>query len=348
MPWVIAAPEYVAAAANDLAGIGSTLSQANMAALVPISGVLPAGADEVSFAVSALFDAHAQAYQALSAQAALFHEQFVQLMTAGAGQYAAAEAANVLPFQQRQNLAADAVAGPTASPVVGNGSVGGPPQGAGGRFGAGGSVVPAAVSSNGGLSVAPSNASTTGVTATPAAVPPAGMATAAPAGGSAATAASAAAEPAEPVGQVGPAATAGAPLAAPLSGLSAAAAPAAAPCGSSARSDPAVDTAQAVALGRTAGWSHQQATAGSEGPSWSTPPTYSASAGDRFGTLTGVGLFGNGGSGGNGGLFGAGQSASGGVAYGGSGEAGGWAGSGGFIRAAAAPEVALPRVADSG
>ena len=97
-PWVIAAPEYVAAAASDLANIGSSLSTANVAALVPTSGVLAAGADEVSAMIAALFSSHAQAYQALSAQAASFHAQFVQLMNTGASQYALAEAANASPL----------------------------------------------------------------------------------------------------------------------------------------------------------------------------------------------------------------------------------------------------------
>ena len=99
MSYVNAAPEYVAAAATDLANIGSTISSANTAAIGPTSGVLAAGADEVSATVAALFDAHAQAYQALSAQAAYFHDQFVQLLTGGATQYAVAEAANASPLQ---------------------------------------------------------------------------------------------------------------------------------------------------------------------------------------------------------------------------------------------------------
>ena len=74
--------------------IGSTISAANAAAAAPTTGVLAAGADEVSAAIAALFGAHAQAYQALSAQAAAFHSQFVQLMNAGRGAYAGAEAAN--------------------------------------------------------------------------------------------------------------------------------------------------------------------------------------------------------------------------------------------------------------
>ncbi len=92
-------PNSVAAAAGDLARIGSTITSANTAALGPTSGVLAPGADEVSASIAALFDAHSQVYQALSAQAAAFHSQFVQLMNGGAAQYAFAEAANTSPLQ---------------------------------------------------------------------------------------------------------------------------------------------------------------------------------------------------------------------------------------------------------
>jgi|GEM_PF-1364653 len=118
MSYVNAAPEYVAAAATDLANIGSTISSANSAAIGPTSGVLAAGADEVSATVAALFDAHAQAYQALSAQAAYFHEQFVQLLNGGATQYALAEAANASPLQTIEQgvlSVADAPSGQTVS-----------------------------------------------------------------------------------------------------------------------------------------------------------------------------------------------------------------------------------------
>ncbi|MEK1286863.1 PE family protein, partial [Mycobacterium ulcerans] len=132
---MIAAPEYVAAAANDLGGIGSTLAQANAAALAPITTVLPAGADEVSAAISFLFGAHAQAYQALSAQAASFHQQFVQLMSGGATEYAAAEAANVTPMQQVENLVNAPVLGLTGRPLIGNGANGAAGTGAAGGDG---------------------------------------------------------------------------------------------------------------------------------------------------------------------------------------------------------------------
>src|SRR5258708_806543 len=68
MSFVIAAPEFLTQAASDLANIGSTINAASTAAAAPTAGVLAAGADEVSAAVAALFAAHAQGYQALSAQ----------------------------------------------------------------------------------------------------------------------------------------------------------------------------------------------------------------------------------------------------------------------------------------
>lgn len=100
MSYVIAAPEYVAAAATDLANIGSAISDANAAAVIPTTGAfLPAGTDAVSTELAALFGAHAEAFQALSAQAAAFHNQFVQLMNLGSQSYAVAEAANVSNVQ---------------------------------------------------------------------------------------------------------------------------------------------------------------------------------------------------------------------------------------------------------
>jgi hypothetical protein len=47
MSFVIATPEFVTAAAGDLANIGSTLSEANAAAAASTTGVLAAAEDEV-------------------------------------------------------------------------------------------------------------------------------------------------------------------------------------------------------------------------------------------------------------------------------------------------------------
>ena len=55
MSFVIAVPEFVAAAATDLADIGSTIGSANAAVMAPTTGVLGAGADEVSAAIAAMF-----------------------------------------------------------------------------------------------------------------------------------------------------------------------------------------------------------------------------------------------------------------------------------------------------
>jgi hypothetical protein len=94
MSYLIAAPEILGSTATDLASIARTLNTANASAAAPTTGILAAAKDEVSAAVAALFSGHAQAYQAASAEAAAFHQQFVQALTAGAGAYAGAEAAN--------------------------------------------------------------------------------------------------------------------------------------------------------------------------------------------------------------------------------------------------------------
>jgi len=99
MSYVIAAPEILTSAATDLATIGSNLSAAHTAAGGPTLAVMPAAADEVSAAVAHLFSQHGQEYQALAGQAAVFHEQFVQHLTAGAGSYVATEAANAAVLQ---------------------------------------------------------------------------------------------------------------------------------------------------------------------------------------------------------------------------------------------------------
>jgi hypothetical protein len=94
MSYVTAAPEIMAATATDLAGIGSELREAHMAAAAPTVALVPAAADEVSSGVAHLFSRYAEEYQALSAQAVGFHAQFVRGLNAGASAYASSEAAN--------------------------------------------------------------------------------------------------------------------------------------------------------------------------------------------------------------------------------------------------------------
>jgi PE family len=124
MSFVNASPDYLAAAASDLANIGSNIGLANSAALGPISSVPAAGADEVSVSIAALFDAHAAAYQALSAQASLFHQQFVELMSGGATQYASTEAANASPLQSIQQGVLSQIGSPSQALSTGSSLIG--------------------------------------------------------------------------------------------------------------------------------------------------------------------------------------------------------------------------------
>ena len=78
MSYLIAAPDMLAGSAADVAGIGSSLSEANAAAAASTTRVIAAARDEVSAAIASLFSGHGQQFQALSAQAAAFHSQFVQ------------------------------------------------------------------------------------------------------------------------------------------------------------------------------------------------------------------------------------------------------------------------------
>src|ERR1700739_3821033 len=137
MSSLIAVPELITTAATALSNIGSTLCAAPPPAAPPTTGVRPAAEYEVSAAIAAVFCAHGQGFQALGAQAAAFHDQFVQALSAGAGSYVSAEAANVAAFmanpaQTIQQDRLDVINGPfltlTGRPLVGNGANGGPGQ----------------------------------------------------------------------------------------------------------------------------------------------------------------------------------------------------------------------------
>src|SRR5271165_4860308 len=144
MSFVVAAPEVLGAAATDLASLGSTIQAANGAAAAQTTGVLAAAEDEVSAAVAAVFSAHGRGFQALGAQAAAFHDQFVQALTAGAGSYASAEAANVAAFtanpaQTIQQDLLSLINAPslalTGRALIANGANGAPGTGANGGAG---------------------------------------------------------------------------------------------------------------------------------------------------------------------------------------------------------------------
>lgn len=125
MSLVFVTPDFVTSAAADLQGIGSALTEAHSAAALPTTGLVAAGADEVSAAVTSLFSDFGKEFQALSTQAGLFHQQFVQALNAGAGSYAATEAAAVAPLQTLGQDVLGAINAPTNTllgrPLIGNG-----------------------------------------------------------------------------------------------------------------------------------------------------------------------------------------------------------------------------------
>jgi hypothetical protein len=83
-------------AAGLLQEIGSALTAQNSATAAPMTGVVPAAADVVSLLTAARFAQHGQMFQALSAQAAAVHENFVNTLQTSAGSYAATEVSNAV------------------------------------------------------------------------------------------------------------------------------------------------------------------------------------------------------------------------------------------------------------
>jgi hypothetical protein len=128
MSFVIATPDLVQSAAQDLAGIRSSLAEAAATAAAPTTGIATAAQDEVSVAIASLFGNFGQEFQAVSAQAQAFHQQFVSLMNAGAGAYASAEAANaaqtVLGGEISQSLGGAIASSEATIGQLGNGGLG--------------------------------------------------------------------------------------------------------------------------------------------------------------------------------------------------------------------------------
>ncbi|WP_160040571.1 PE family protein [Mycobacterium interjectum] len=93
MSYVITVPDAVQGAAQDLAGIRASLTEA-AAAAGPTTGIAASAGDEVSIAIASLFGSAGQQFQALNAQAQAFHAEFETLLSAGAAAYVGAEAAN--------------------------------------------------------------------------------------------------------------------------------------------------------------------------------------------------------------------------------------------------------------
>jgi hypothetical protein len=94
MSYLTAAPETLASTAGDVESIGSAIRAAGANAAGPTTGLVAAAEDEVSAGIANLFGAYGRQYQALVSQAAVFHNEFTQALTAAASAYAQAEAAN--------------------------------------------------------------------------------------------------------------------------------------------------------------------------------------------------------------------------------------------------------------
>jgi hypothetical protein len=84
-------PEELASAAEDVGNIDTALEEANALAALPTSGILPAGADEVSAAITPLFINQSAIYQDLAAQGRAFRQRFVQLLGAAGIAYTETE-----------------------------------------------------------------------------------------------------------------------------------------------------------------------------------------------------------------------------------------------------------------
>lgn len=87
-------PQLIAAAATDVAGIGTAISDANATASGAITDVAAAAADEVSAATATIFSTYAHDFRAAMNQAASFHAGFAQALAGAGNAYAATEAAS--------------------------------------------------------------------------------------------------------------------------------------------------------------------------------------------------------------------------------------------------------------
>jgi hypothetical protein len=86
-------PGELASAAADVGNIGTMIEEANAAAALPTSSILPAAADEVSAAITSLFNNQSLTYREMAAQGEAFHQRFTQLLGAAVNAYTGTEQA---------------------------------------------------------------------------------------------------------------------------------------------------------------------------------------------------------------------------------------------------------------
>ncbi|QLL07814.1 PE family protein [Mycobacterium vicinigordonae] len=116
MSQLVISPESLAGAATDVDEIAAAIHAANSAAARPTSSVLAAAGDEVSAAVTALFNDFGAEYQQVVRQANAFHSEFARALAAAGTAYTQAElAANAALSNTTSLLTASGTALPAAA-----------------------------------------------------------------------------------------------------------------------------------------------------------------------------------------------------------------------------------------
>jgi PE-PPE domain/PE family len=93
MSYLTTQPQLVTEAAANVAGIRSSIAEANAAAAGSTTSVMAAASDEVSAAAASFFGAYGQEYQAAIQAATAFHDQFAASLASAGNAYASAETA---------------------------------------------------------------------------------------------------------------------------------------------------------------------------------------------------------------------------------------------------------------
>lgn len=95
MSYLTTQPEELTAAAGKLEIAGAAMASQNTAAAPPITtGIVPAGADEISALQASLFTAYGTLYQQVNVEAQAMYDLFVNTLATSANTYADAETAN--------------------------------------------------------------------------------------------------------------------------------------------------------------------------------------------------------------------------------------------------------------
>lgn len=105
MSFLTTIPAELLAAAQQLEGIGTSLTAQNAAAAAPTTGIAPAASDQVSTLQAGLFSAYGTLYQQLAAEAQSMQQQFVQTLGLSSGTYTTTEAANAAASNPADGIA---------------------------------------------------------------------------------------------------------------------------------------------------------------------------------------------------------------------------------------------------